>query len=324
MEFFLIALGLVVIFLTLFDFFHTTLSGKGYWYISAKVNTFLSRIILSNKSKFFFDYSGLIHVLTTAFVWLALLVLGTYIVFISQDSMVVDAETNLPASPLERFYFTCYVLSTLGVGDYIPGNSLSRVLTGILSFSGFILLTTGLTYLLSVVNSVLDKKELSLTISTLGKDLVDLYKYFEMEDGAHISRKSDSLRQAILKNSSNFLAFPIINHFMTRNRDRAAEVQLASLYEVLNVLKDEFAEGTVAHIEILTILNAVESYLQLGLEDEEDFEYNPDKLKEVRLFWPLRGKIYNNNPWKDKSINAALKSAGWSWQDVYSISERNK
>lgn len=321
---FLIAIGLVIIIFTLFDFFHTTLSGKGYWYISAKVNTILSRIILSNKSRFFFDYSGLIHVLTTAFTWLALLVLGTFIVFISQETMVIDFETGRPANLIERFYFTCYVLSTLGVGDFIPGNEISKVLTGILSFTGFVLLTTGLTYLLSVVNSVLDKKELSLTISTLGEDLVDLYKYFEMEDGDRISKNSDSLRRAILKNSSNFLAFPIINHFMTRHRDRAAEVQLASLYEVLNVLKSEFAKETVAHTEILTILNAVESYLQLGLEDEEDFDYDPHRLEEVRLFWPLRGKEYNNNPWKDRSINAALKSAGWSWQDVYHISEKNK
>lgn len=319
MGIFLVALGLVILIFTFFDFFHTTLSGRGYWYISAGVNDLLSRLILKNKNKRFFDYSGLIHVLATALTWLLLLTLGSFIINVSSDEMVINAETKRFATLGERFYYTCYLLSTLGIGDYIPGNSLSRILSGILSFSGFILLTTGLTYLLSVVNSVLNKKELALSISTLGADIEEMYVYFSMEEGESIKGKSNVLRQAILQNSSNFLAFPIINHFMTRRRSRATEVQLATLYEVMMVLYSEFPEGSIQRSEIKAILNAVETYLQLGLEDETDYDFDPDRLQEIRLFWPLRGKEYVSNPWKDRTINAALESSGWSWVDVYSL-----
>ncbi len=53
--------------------------------------------------------------------------------------MVVNGTTGMPAYKTERFYYTAYVLSTLGIGDFVPGNDHSRVITGILSFSGFIL-----------------------------------------------------------------------------------------------------------------------------------------------------------------------------------------
>lgn len=321
MDIVLIALGLLILFFTFFDFFHTTLSGNGFWYISAGVNEALSKVILQNKSRSFFDYSGLIHLLFTVLVWLILLVLGTFIIFISSEMMVVNGESKMPASFIERFYYTCFLLSTLGIGDFVPGNRLSQVLSGLLSFSGFILLTTALTYLLSVVNSVLNKKKLALGISTFGQDLWQLYEYFRNSEENSLNGKSNDLRSAILMNSSNFLAFPIINHFMTRNRDRATEVQLAALYEVLMVFGDEYPEGSWQRAEIKVILNALEAYLNLGLESEEDFDFNPDRLAELRLFWSVRGKNYTNNPWRDRVINASLKSAGWSWEEVYRLKE---
>ena len=108
---------------------------------------------------------------------------------------------------------------------------------------------------------------------------------------------------------------------MTRKRSRATEVQLATLYEVMMVLYYQFPEGSVQRSEIKAILNAVETYLQLGLEDDTDYDFDPDRLQEARLFWTLRGIEYKNNPWKDRTINAALKSSGWSWVDVYELNE---
>lgn len=235
--------------------------------------------------------------------------------------MVINGNTKVPAGLVERFYYTCYLLSTLGIGDFVPGNTLSRILSGLLSFSGFILLTTALTYLLSVVNSVLSKRKLAMGISTLGNNLSALYEYFDSNEGNSLKDKSNDLRDIILKNSSNFLAFPIINHFMTRQRSRATEVQLASLYEVLVVLREEYPRGTIQYWEINAIITAVESYLNLGHKFDDKFDFDPDKLRELRLFWSARGKKYENDPRKDQLINATLKSSGWSWEDVYQLSD---
>ena len=310
-------LGFLILIITFFDFFHTTLSGNGFWYISGTLNQILSKIILSYKNRRFFDYSGLIHLLLTTLCWLVLLILGTYLIFLSDEEMVVNAQTKLPADLLERFYYTCYLLSTLGIGDFTPGHNFSRILSSVLSFSGFILLTTALTYLLSVVNSVLSKKKLAMGISTLGTDVWELYEYFGSNNGHSLKDKSNDLRDAILKNSSNFLAFPIISHFMTRKRSRSTEVQLAALYEVLVVLKNEYPKGSTQYSEIKAVINAVESYLVLGLDSADDFEHDAEKLQEMRWFWAGRGKKYENDPWKDKIINSTLKGSGWSWEEVY-------
>lgn len=317
MEITLFIFGFIIIVFTFFDFFHTTLSGRGFWFISATINKFLSRAILKNQNRHVFDYSGLLHVLITALCWLLLLVIGTFLINISYESMVVNGETKLPAGTVERFYYTCYLLSTLGIGDYAPGNDLSRITSGILSFSGFVLLTTALTYLLSVVNSVLSKKQLAFSISALGNDIGDLYNFLQLEEGSAVNEMSGELRGSVLKNASNFLAFPIINHYMTREKSQSAEVQLARLYEVLMVLRNEYDEKSLEGAKVENILRSVERYLSLGVGNQNRFEHDPDELAKLRQFWALRGKEFQQNPAKDEDINHILKSAGWSWKDVY-------
>jgi hypothetical protein len=310
-------LGFLILIITFFDFFHTTLSGNGFWYISGTLNEILSRIILSNKNRRFFDYSGLIHLLLTTLCWLVLLILGTYLIFISDEEMVINAQTKVPADLLERFYYTCYLLSTLGIGDFTPGHNFSRILSSALSFSGFILLTTALTYLLSVVNSVLSKRQLALTISTLGEDITELYNFFELESSSALTDKSGDLRQLILQNASNFLAFPIMNHFMTRKKSRSAEVQLASLYEVLMVLQMQYDKKTVEYAKMDKVVKAIDAYTSMGISDEDDFKNDEDHLAELRHFWTARGLKYQQDTKTDRQINASLKSAGWEWKDVY-------
>lgn len=234
--------------------------------------------------------------------------------------MVVNGTTGMPASKTERFYYTSYVLSTLGIGDFVPGNDQSRILTGILSFSGFILITTGLTYLLSIINAVLSKKQLSFFIYTIGQDVEEMYNFFKNQDelSSLVSDASD-LRQQILKNSSSYLAFPMSNYFLTKNHDSALIVQLARLYEVLMIVREDWKKSTVQYNKITSTISAIEKYLELGLEEPEAGEFHPEKLKTLRSFWKEYGYDYKEVEFTDKQFTASLQYAGWNWKEVYKL-----
>lgn len=324
METFRIAIGLLVVTITFLDFFHTTLSGNGFGFLSEVLNRLLNRLIIQNKNRKIFIYSGLTHLLMNTAVWLTLHFLGTYIIFTAGDEMVINGATGLPATNSERFYFTAYLLSTLGIGDFIPGNSTSQILAGILSFSGFILITIGLTYLLSVVQAVLKKKELAFMISTTGKDVEDLYKYFKKENNlSDLISDADDFRQQILANASSYLAFPMVNYFLTKDRDSALIVQLAMMYEVLIVLRMDWDEGSVQEAKITSIINAIVRYLELGLEMPDAAEHNVDKLNTLRSFWQKHGYIFKKNQYAERQFSSTLKFSGWSWKEVYEL-DKNK
>lgn len=323
MQFLLIGIGLAILVITFLDFFHTTISGQGFGIISGKLNHLIDRIILRNRNYFIFKYSGFIHLLITTLNWLVLVILGTFIIFLSGDNMVLIAQTKVPATIIERFYFTCYLLSTLGIGDMVPGTALSRILTAILSFSGFILLTTALTYLISVVNAVLQKKQLAAYISTLGGNIEKLYEFVVLRnDLSTLTGISNDLRKLIIENSNYFNFFPIIDYFLTRKKKDSVELQLAILNEVLLVLRGNFKEGSFQREKLTEIDNVIDYYLDLKLLNQKRFIYNAEELHELREFWNKHGETYENDPDRDKAMTTALKGAGWNWEDVYSVKKQ--
>lgn len=322
MNILVICIGLFILILTFFDFFHTTFSGYGFGILSQKLNHFLDRIILKNKNRFIFKYSGLIHILTTAFMWLLLLLLGTFIIFISGDSMVVIAESKNPATFIERFYYICYLVSTVGIGDMVPGNATSRIFTAVLSFSGFILLTTSMTYLISVVNAVLQKKQLAAYISTLGGNIEATYKYVTIrKDLRTLNDISNDLRKLIIKNSNYYFFFPVIDYFLTRRKAESVELQLAILNEVLMVLRNNYEKGSIAFEKIRDIEETIEYYLHIRLKNAEKYQHRPEELHKLRQFWNKYDQTYQNDPKTDRAMGASLTSSGWSWKDVYSLQQ---
>lgn len=320
-----IVIGLAIINLTYLDFFHTTLSGNGFGFLSRITNRILNRIFIQNRARTIFKFSGLTHLLVTTFLWMLLLFIGAYTVFTAGEEMVVHGTTGLPATHPQRFYFTSYVLSTLGVGDYVPGTESSRILTGILSFSGFILITTGLTYLLSVINAVLDKKQLSFLISTMGKDVEEIFNFYkEQDDLENLVSNAGDLRQQILKNASSYLAFPMANYFLSKNHESALILQLARLYEVLMIIRLDWKEKSVQYKKLTVIINGIEKYLDLALENAEAAQHSEEELKTYRSHWMKYGYYFKNRVDVDKQFTSSLKYAGWNWKEVYKLVEQKK
>lgn len=318
-----IGVGIAIIIFTFLDFFHSTLSGNGFGYSSGILNRFLNRVLLQNRGRGIFNFSGLIHLLVTTFFWLFALFCGAYIIFTSGEEMVINATTHLPANYTERFYFTCYLLSTLGIGDFIPGNKTSEILAGLLSFTGFILITTGMTYLLSVVQAVLSKKQLAFLISTMGQDVDEIYHFFKKQDDLSglVSDASD-LRQQILENASSYLSFPMVNFFLTKDKKSALVVQLARLYEVLQVIKMDWGEGTIQNAKICVVLNSIEKYLELGLEGPDAAPHNEEQLRTLRSYWKEYNYNYQKQTWVDRQFSSSLSYAGWSWKEVYKYKDQ--
>jgi hypothetical protein len=315
--------GIGVVVLTFLDFFHTTLSGNGFGFISRELNRLLNRLIIQNRSRSIFRFSGLTHLLITTFVWLSLLFSGAYLIFTAGDLMVVNSSTMLPATTSERFYYTSYVLSTLGIGNLIPGSETSEILTGILSFSGFIMITIGLTYLLSVVQAVLSKKQLAFFISTLGGDIEEIYLFYKKDKNFEslLSDASD-LRKQILQNASGYLAFPMANYFLTNQRKSALIVQMAILYEVLMVLRLDWEEDSSQYAKLSAVIHAIEKYLNLGLEGPEKGLHNEDQLNTLRSFWGKYDYIFKKNTEIDQRFTSSLCYAGWNWVEVYKTKEQ--
>jgi hypothetical protein len=86
--------------------------------------------------------------------WLLLTWLGWFLVFAGAEQAVVHGDTGQPADMWARAYYTAYTISTLGIGDYVPGGPAWQILTGVAATAGFAIATLVLTYMASLTSAV--------------------------------------------------------------------------------------------------------------------------------------------------------------------------
>lgn len=315
---FLLVAGIVIIILLFLDFFHTTLSSNGFGIMSKYLNHWLSRLLLKiNKGKLK-DFSGLIHLLFTFSVWVLLLLAGSYMIFLSGEKMVINSTTLEGAGLIERFYYTCFVLTTLGVGDFNPGNDLSRVLTSILSFSGFVMLTTGMSYLITVLSGIMNRKNLATAIYSMGQDIDRLYNYCKKRNGeSNLVKNCGDIKALIIMYSNQHSSIPMIHYFFTSKISSSAVVQLARLYEVSNLIYNDFPLDSLEREEIKGLQNAINDLLSRSLFHKDHYEINKQDLRQYRMSWDKYDYSLEHVHKKDEHMDALLKSAGWGWKDVY-------
>ncbi|MEP4445054.1 MAG: ion channel, partial [Hyphomicrobiales bacterium] len=220
MHTFYLILGITILVVIAYDFFYTTLSFNGAGYLSRLTSRFLSALFLFLNRyiprRNALRYSGVTHILFLLGMWIGLLWIGFFLLLVSDPRSVVEAGTGSAASVLTKLYVSGYTLSTLGVGDYIPGSEGWQIIMAAFSFAGFIFITTAMTYLMSLTTAVIHKRNLSLFIANMGDTpeeiLINLYSC-EEEHFIMLPDFSIKLREMINKHNQNHYAHPAVHYF---------------------------------------------------------------------------------------------------------------
>lgn len=315
--------GGVIITASLLDFLYTTLSFNGSGKLTSSLNLFLQKTI---KPAFTKKWLGLIHLVMNLWLWILLVLLGGFFVFAGSADMVVNAQTKTPATLVERIYYTVFVFSTLGNGDFVPGNNFSMIFTPFYSVIGFGVLTIGISYLLSVTNAALVKKNLATFISSMGQSPSRLYRFFNSNGNAkQFLKRIDDLVQLIDTHANNHLAFPIVHYFLTSDRKRAAAIHLSSLYETTRILRMKFRGNDEIMGELKRVETSIMNFLELSHRRQYKAAENLD-VKKFRKIWKTLEPAYTKETdVKDDltpRLSDLLYSQGWQWKDVYMENEK--
>lgn len=140
-------------------------------------------------------------------VWLLLVWLGLFLVFSFHPEAIVNSKGST-ASAVERLYFTGYVLSTLGVGNFQPITPFFEILTSLFSFFGFVFFTTSMTYHVSISSAVINKRSLALAIRDLGTSPDEVFIHLHNMDTSFCYQQLSNLQHMIDKHSTYYQAYP--------------------------------------------------------------------------------------------------------------------
>ena len=231
--FFAILLLLIII----WDFFITVLSISGAGFVSSMISALISTVFLKLsrllKNREVLNYSGVSVILSLIIWWIGGLWLGFFLLLVSDSDSVVNTSTHEMASISDKFYYSGYVLSTMGNGDFKPGSSTWQIVIAFFPFSGFIFITTAMTYLISVSSAVIFKRSLAHSIT----DIMVLENYDERINCLY--ENTDDIRNRINQHNQNHLAYPVVHYFFSLDKKASFSVGLWELNAMLTSLQND-------------------------------------------------------------------------------------
>lgn len=171
----------------------------------------------------------------TVLTWVVLLWAGWTLVFLGQEGSVVQSRTNQPADVLEVMYYVGFTVFTLGVGDYVASTDLWRLVTSVAAFTGLFLITLSITYLVSVVSAVVQKRAIALQVHALGDTAGKITARGWAGDAfsAGFVQHLVTLTGRLAETAEQHLAYPVLNFFHSEDRQTATPLAIAALDEAM-------------------------------------------------------------------------------------------
>lgn len=330
MELFLI-IGIILYAAIAIDILQTTLSMQGGGWLTSRLSHMLWNFfrLLSGKNgrSRLLGHAGYILLISIVLVWVFFLWASFISILYAFPGIVIDSTTKNPADLIQLIYYAGFSISTLGMGDYVPATQMGRILTSVYSYTGLILITMSVTYLIPVLSAVIEQRKLGVKLSALGNSPQKIViNGWNGDNFDRFVNKIDQFSDAIVKYSQQHRAYPVIHYFHDTEPKTTIILQLARLYEALQILKHIVPEGKRPKEEDLRPLGiAFENYFNviirvthISITDSEPGFSKIDKLKELQSLNNGPAVFRFNGAEKEhrRFFNSLLCIDGWSWNEL--------
>lgn len=331
MNYFLFCLGLLLFVNSLADIAFTSFSARGAGFITSFTTQGLWRLCVRFcrrvKSNSFLRFAGLLIVCATLLQWILLIWASALIMSVSDRSSIINAQTKMPATLLEKVYVTGYSLSTMGNGDYAGGSKLWKIFITLLSFTGIIVVTVSLTYLVQVLQGVTSKRALSSGISSLGATPEKLLLHaWNGKDFSSVNMPLLLLAGQITSIAEKHLSYPVLHYYYSENRSKSLPVNLAVLDEAMTILYTLInQEHCTSHLAVHSARMSVSSFLETLKSNFISKAAMEPPVPSLALLAannvPVNSKqiqwAYKENKNRRMLLLGLLQDDGREWQDVY-------
>ncbi|WP_018479987.1 potassium channel family protein [Pontibacter roseus] len=285
--------GLLIILVTVADLAFTTLSSSGAGYFTNLITNTIWRVGLgmagNDGSKKFLEKAGIVTIGCVIAFWFLSIWLGSALIFCFSESSVVYGQTGRLTTAAEKFYYSGFTLSTLGVGDYVANGDGWRIFTVVLSLTGFMLITTAITYMLPVLSADVEKKRISTFVNSMGSSPQEiLINHWQNGEFKGLESHALQLADHLIMHSQQLLAYPVLYSFHNSDLEKSVAVSIGKLDEALTILLVHIPE---AHRPkgraIITLRRAITHYLVtqknyfLNMQEEELNEIQMPDLQEL-------------------------------------------
>lgn len=234
------AVGIVLLVAVVVDLFWTTLwvdggagplssrLSKGTWKLLRTVSESHSRGL---------SLAGPIILVLTLGMWIGLLWAGWTFVFAGGESALVDTHDSDPVTWAGRLYYVAYTMFTDGNGDFAPNGGLWQIASSFTTATGMLFATLGVSYILSVLGAVADKRAFANSVTGLGmRSEVFLRSGWDGDDFDDLDLLLEALSADLNHLAEQHKSYPILHYYHSEGEEEASPMAVAILAEALTIL----------------------------------------------------------------------------------------
>ncbi|WP_282017993.1 ion channel [Salegentibacter mishustinae] len=330
MSYLLVPIGIFILLVVLIDIFKTILyingGGRLSSFTARKIWWLYFKMARGDGRSPILNFAGGTILMGLVGMWIFLIWTGYSLIYLSDPGSVVDSTTGENADIIGKIYYVGYTLTSLGNGDLKSGSDIWRIVSNIMGMNSMIFISLGISYLLPVLQAVVDKRTLAVYIYQLGKTPEEIIKNgYDGENFTPLYSRFQNLEAMLLKHGEHHLAYPILHYFHTNKRSHSTRLNLAILDEALNIQEaykldkssNAYTWGVLRGAMNNLAVRLAEGYSSIA-QDPPDFNYFdslPDRLKENYEEDPGIPSDENFSKRRGRLLGY-IKKAGWDWEDV--------
>ena len=236
-----LALGLLVLVAVIVDILWTTLwvdGGSGP--ISARLTTGVWRVLrrVSGDDPRALSLAGPLILALMLVVWIGLLWIGWTLLFAADRLALASTHTGEPADWTGRLYYVAYTMFTNGNGDYTPTAGSWEIASSLTTASGMAFVTLGISYVLTVLGAVSEKRSFASDVTGLGESSEAFVRTGwngAAFDGLDLPLESIANQLSLLADQHK--AYPILHYYHSERASRASAVAVPILDDALTVIR---------------------------------------------------------------------------------------
>lgn len=221
--------------------------------------------LVSQRNSRLLTLAGPLILVTGLLLWIVLLWLGWSFLFASSEDVLIDTLNRGPISWSDRLYFTGYTIFTMGNGDFAPRGPVWQLFTTLSTASGMLFVTLSVTYVLSVLGAVTQKRSFADGLTGLGTSSTEvLLTSWTGEEFEGLDQPLNRFATQLNTLTSNHKAYPILHYFHSESAAKSPVVGIVVLDETLTVLTVGVSDREQpTEIALQNARSSVDSYLEM-------------------------------------------------------------
>lgn len=286
----LLALGVAVLLVAVVDIIWTTLwvdGGSGP--LSSRLTTVVWRGLrrLGSDRTSLLSLAGPLMLALTLAMWVGLIWAGWTLVFAGGENALQTAHSDLSVTWSGIIYFVAFTMFGMGNGGLYPPDGIWQILTALTTASGGLFVALGVSYVISVLGAVSNKRSFASTVTGFGDDGEELVRTGWNGDGFDgLQSPLHSLATDLDQLADQHNSYPILHYYHSEQPDQASPVAVAVLDEAATLLKFGVrADEQPDAVPIEHVWSAIENYIETlddgFIDAAEETPPDPD-LNEIR------------------------------------------